>query len=264
MNMARIATTAVLAPVFILTVWRCSFPLFIVLIELFCAVSFLEYARMAQSKGIKILRFHGLLATLIMPLAFIQSAAVIYVALAVTLVSILSACVADTERGAESFIFTVAGVLYIGVCYSAAVLIRKLPEGEKLFLLICFATWGADIGAYYIGRLFGRIKLAPSISPGKTVEGCIGGLLLSVAFSFGFAFYLFKPALGETMLAAGFIGGFIGPIGDLSESMLKRFFGQKDSGSILPGHGGLLDRADALLFTAPAFFIFLVLRDGLF
>lgn len=262
--MARIATASILAPLFILAVWHSSFPLFAILIQFFCAVSFLEYARMAQNKGIKILRFHGLLAVLIIPLAFIQSAAVIYVALAVTVVSILSACVADPKRGAESFTFTIAGVLYIGVCYSSALLIRKLPEGEKLFLLICTATWGADVGAYYIGRLFGRIKLAPAISPGKTVEGLIGGLFLSVAFSWAFAFYLFKPALGATVLTAGLIGGFIGPIGDLCESMLKRFFGQKDSGAILPGHGGLLDRADALLFTAPAFFIFLVLRDGLF
>ncbi|GMT42691.1 MAG: phosphatidate cytidylyltransferase [bacterium] len=264
MNWVRVATAAVLAPAFFLTVWYGSLNIFVALIELICAASFLEFARMAKGKGIKILKVQGFCAALILPLVFIHSAPLVYVVLAVILVSILTVCVSDPDNGTESFIFTIAAVLYIGVCFSSTVLIRKLPDGEKLFLLICFATWGADIGAYYAGRAFGRRKLAPAISPGKTVEGFLGGFLFSFVFGFVFVYFFYKPAFGITMIAAALAGGLIGPLGDLSESMFKRYFGQKDSGAILPGHGGVLDRVDALMLAAPAFYIFLAIRDGLF
>ena len=155
------------------------------------------------------------------------------------------------------------GVMYIGLGFTGALLIRKLPDGEKLFLLICFATWGADIGAYYAGRLWGKRKLAPRISPGKTVEGFIGGVVSASVFSAAFGYLFYPGSLGIPAAAAALCGGLIGPIGDLSESSIKRYFGVKDSGTLLPGHGGLLDRADALMMSAPVFYIFLAVKGGL-
>lgn len=263
MNWTRVATALVLAPAFTAIVWYGSFLLFACLVELLVAVCFFEYAGMAKGKGIEVPLFKGMLAALVIPLSFIGSAPLVYIMLTAVLVSLFAGSVMDRANGAMRFTFTLAGVMYIGLCFAAALLIRKLPDGEKLFLLICFSTWGTDIGAYYTGKLWGKRKLAPNISPGKTVEGFIGGIAAGFIFSFAFAYLLYPPALGGLAVAAGFTGGFIGPLGDLSESMLKRYFGAKDSGSLLPGHGGLLDRADALMMSAPVFYFFLVVRGGL-
>ncbi|HEX4384045.1 MAG TPA: phosphatidate cytidylyltransferase, partial [Myxococcales bacterium] len=112
-------------------------------------------------------------------------------------------------------------------------------------------TWANDTGAYFAGRAFGKHKLYPRISPSKTWEGAIGGTLSSIVGACVVQRF-FLPALslhGAIVIGAG--AAILGPLGDLSESMLKRAYGAKDSGKLLPGHGGLLDRLDALLFNAP-------------
>jgi len=262
-NRTRVVTALVLAPLFTAAVWYSPFLFFVGLIELCVAVCFLEYAGMAKAKGIELPRIWGLIASLIIPLAFLSSAPLVYMVLVAILVSFFAYAISDRSNGVKRFAFTLSGVMYIGLCFTGALLIRKLPDGEKLFLLICFATWGADIGAYYAGRLWGKRKLAPRISPGKTVEGFIGGLASASAFSFAFAYIFYPDALGIPAIAAALCGGLIGPLGDLSESSIKRYFGVKDSGTLLPGHGGLLDRADALMMSAPVFYIFLAVKGGL-
>src|SRR5262249_21990695 len=112
-------------------------------------------------------------------------------------------------------------------------------------------TFGADTGAYITGRLIGRHKLAPHISPGKTVEGVFGGILLSILWAFGCRYIISKDILVKDCWWVGLSVGLVGPLGDLAESLLKRSVGVKDSGHLIPGHGGLLDRIDALLFTSP-------------
>lgn len=260
----RVATAAVLAPCFVLLVWFGSLTVFIVMIELAVAISFIEYSNMALKKDINVYRRRGLLAAMILPLAFIHSAPVVYIILVFIFASVMAAGVSSSGNGAERAVFTLFGIFYVGLAYSSTILIRSMPDGGKLFLLICFATWGADIGAYYVGRFMGKRKLAPHISPGKTVEGFVGGVISSMLFAALFWTLFFGSADGKTVIAAGLIGGLIGVLGDLSESMIKRYFGVKDSGTILPGHGGLLDRADALMFTAPFFYVFLAFKSGLF
>jgi phosphatidate cytidylyltransferase len=145
----------------------------------------------------------------------------------------------------------VLGAAYPGLLLSALVRLRQLDRGEYWILLALVVTWFNDTGAYFAGRAFGRHKLYPRVSPSKTVEGAIGGLLASVAGAIAVQM-LFLPRLplwGAAVIGAG--GAILGPLGDLSESMLKRAWGAKDSGHLLPGHGGLLDRIDALLFNAP-------------
>ena len=146
----------------------------------------------------------------------------------------------------------VLGVVYPGLMISALVELRELERGAFWVLLTIVVTWLNDTGAYFTGRAFGRRRLYERISPSKTWEGAIGGAVASVAGALIVHHFWLADALpvwGAVLIGLG--GAVLGPIGDLSESMLKRAFGAKDSGRLLPGHGGMLDRIDALLFTAP-------------
>ncbi len=120
---------------------------------------------------------------------------------------------------------------------------------RRIFALL-FLIWASDIGAYAAGKTFGKHKMAPSISPGKTWEGWAGGFLLTLAVGWAVGFMLPELPLAHRLVAAAVVAVFA-PLGDLAESMLKRSVGVKDSGSILPGHGGLLDRFDAFLLVLP-------------
>jgi phosphatidate cytidylyltransferase len=139
------------------------------------------------------------------------------------------------------------GVFYVGGLLAALPLLHA-QMGPAWVALAIAVTFGNDTGAYFIGRAFGRHKLAPVISPGKTIEGALGGLLASLAVVFA-ARGLFMPALSlRDCVMVGVPAAIVGPAGDLVESLLKRAAGAKDSGRLLPGHGGILDRIDALLF----------------
>jgi phosphatidate cytidylyltransferase len=141
------------------------------------------------------------------------------------------------------------GLVYVGALTAPlAILHESRPDGPRWVLTALAATFSNDSGAYFAGRAFGRHKLYPLISPGKTVEGAVGGLFACVGALF-LARATFFPALdGRDCLLIAVPASVLGPIGDLVESMLKRSAGVKDSGHIIPGHGGILDRLDALLF----------------
>ncbi len=145
----------------------------------------------------------------------------------------------------------VLGAVYGGLMLSALVKLRQLPSGGVWIFLALAVTWANDTGGYFAGRAFGKHKLYPRISPSKTVEGAIGGM----AFSVFWGLLTFKLGLPGLPLWGGAVIGLgasiLGPLGDLSESAMKRAYGAKDSGKLLPGHGGMLDRLDALIFTAP-------------
>ena len=145
----------------------------------------------------------------------------------------------------------VLGVVYPGLLLSALVPLRGLDRGEWWIILALTVTWLNDTGAYFAGRAFGRRKLYPRVSPSKTWEGAIGGAAGSIlgALIVQQLWLPRLPAWGAALVGVG--AAVLGPIGDLAESMLKRAFGAKDSGRLLPGHGGILDRIDALLFNAP-------------
>lgn len=147
-------------------------------------------------------------------------------------------------------------LIYIPLMLSFAVLIRDGADGMRWLFFILAIVFAGDIGALYAGTYLGRHKLCPSVSPGKTIEGSLGGLVGNVAVG-GLIKLMFFPRLlwGESVLFF-LILGIVGQIGDLYESEFKRAAGVKDSGAILPGHGGLLDRIDALLFALPVAYFF--------
>ena len=162
---------------------------------------------------------------------------------------VLGAAVVWRAGGVRSL---AAGVLYVGVPLVALVWLRgsgAVGRADVLFLVL--VVWAADIGAYAVGRLLGGPKLAPAISPGKTWSGAAGGLLIAMAAGEAAAQALAPAPLGRAAAVAGVLA-VASVLGDLLESWIKRRFGVKDSGTLIPGHGGLLDRLDGLLAAAPA------------
>ena len=160
---------------------------------------------------------------------------------------------APTRRDA----LTNGGVTVLGLAWAVgaiafAIPIARGPEFEVLVLAVVVATAAMDIGAYSFGRRFGRRPLAPVLSPNKTVEGLVGGAALALAAAGAVGFFEFGPFDLMGGLALGAIVVVMAPLGDLAESMVKRSMGVKDMGSTLPGHGGVLDRIDALVFVIPA------------
>lgn len=163
---------------------------------------------------------------------------------------------ADTEWGiAQKWVHGVLASFLLFVSIGSLLFVHQhIAQGEWLFLYIMSIVWVADIGAYFSGKQFGKHKLAASISPGKSIEGVIGGLLLNVVWSWLVftQWFQWNMSLLEFM-AISLITSLISVPGDLYESILKRQAGMKDSGTILPGHGGLLDRIDSVIAAAPVF-----------
>lgn len=160
----------------------------------------------------------------------------------------------DSFKAASNTLF---GLFYVGLTLAPLALVRDMRDGVLIIFLLAFANTFCDSMAYYTGKNFGKTPLAPSISPKKTVEGFVGGLMGAVVSSTAFA-HFFMPGFGlHHAVIIGFIAGLAGPVGDLAESSIKRKMGVKDSGSFLPGHGGALDRMDSWMFTAPLFYIYL-------
>jgi phosphatidate cytidylyltransferase len=160
------------------------------------------------------------------------------------------------EEAGTRTAWMIAGPMWIGGMIAALGKLHQLEHGGEWVLLAMWLAWASDTGAYFAGRYFGKTKLYPKVSPSKTVEGSIGGLAASLTGGLA-AHFWFMPSLPLVdAIVLSLIGGALGQLGDLVESLVKRSTGVKDSGSILPGHGGLLDRVDALMFTATACWIY--------
>lgn len=165
----------------------------------------------------------------------------------------------DIDDKFNFFCRMIFGIFYIGLLGAHLVLLRFLPEGGAWLIVGTAITSGSDTGAYFIGKAIGKRKLCPNVSPNKTVEGAVGGVFAGLAAGVGFAL-LFLPSINwPFLLGASVLLSLVGIVGDLTESIIKRGTGTKDSGRCLAGHGGILDRVDSLLFVGPVLYYLLVL-----
>jgi phosphatidate cytidylyltransferase len=236
------------------------------LVALACLVCQWEYSRIVAPPGTRVLADPLLLAGYGFGIGLIAAAhfgRTDWVALLTAFNVIACGLITTFRFAADRSAVALAAKQILGICYiplplALLILLRLSPEGAAWVFLLCAVIFAGDTAALYAGTAWGRRKLSPAISPGKTVEGAAAGLAAGVAVAL-IGKGLFLPAMswGVCMLFA-LSAGIFGQIGDLFESQLKRIANVKDSGGILPGHGGVLDRVDALLFAAPVAYLFRV------
>lgn len=267
--MTRVVSGAVLVAIAVAAVWFAPLPLFFAVAELLLLLAFIEYARLAAASGLPIPAVAAGVATVLTSIGVssyhwigdrLVGTAVTLDAILMSAFVLLSALTLLSWRGGPDALgrasTAVFPALYLGLPIGAIVAVRVLRGREALFLLL-LTVMVSDTAQYYTGRALGKRLLAPAISPKKTVEGAIGGfvfgalLLASVGVWWLPTLPLgFRALLGVALVALGIAG-------DLFESMLKRSAGVKDSSTLIPGHGGVLDRVDALLFAAPIYYVVL-------
>ena len=278
--MTRVLSALVLIPVVVGVIWFLPPIATLILAEVAALLAFIEYAELARALGVEIPRVIAGAAVLATLATFANTAVLpgtmwggdlhvvprdvagLDIALLSVMIVIGCAAVATRTPGPRVLQDTAAAVLpvfYIAVPLGALVAIRMLRGGRPALMLLLVVIVVSDSAQYYTGRLFGRHPLSAAISPKKTIEGAIGGLILGTgAFVLGslriFPFlpellWLFLVPMGVMVVAAGMVG-------DLFESLLKRSAGVKDSSGLIPGHGGVLDRIDSWLFAAPIYYVF--------
>ncbi|HEU0197356.1 MAG TPA: phosphatidate cytidylyltransferase [Nevskiaceae bacterium] len=267
----RILTALVLIPVVLIVVWFAPLPL---LYALFSLVALLAAAEWTHLMGIERhspaqWAYLVLSAVVLAVLWFLRADWPGFAALAVlwwllVLVLICGYPGNFAKRRPGKAALAVAGQLMWPPAILALVMLRTQDDGALKLIYALALVWAADTGAYFAGRRFGRRKLAPSVSPGKTREGAVGGLLLALVWTVLGGWFAFKLGASTALIGfcvLGVVTAAISIVGDLGMSMFKRLSGVKDSGSILPGHGGILDRVDSLFAAAPVLMLgLLVLR----
>lgn len=231
-----------------------------------------EYSNMLRRHDIAVSDFLGIiLIILLWGTVWLgnthETIAVLYFSLFVVTTKTVISCARFAIHDAA---FTLMGILYIGLTFSHLVLLRftdssliiatplgSLSAGAAYLWLALVGTWASDTFAFFVGSKLGKVKLCPAISPGKTREGAAGGVIGSViaVTLLGYLFHL--PLIHGVSL--GLLVGIVAPLGDLAESALKRWAGVKDSGRLLPGHGGVLDRFDSIMFAVPAVYYYILL-----
>lgn len=262
--MSRIITAAILLPVLIASIlisWLA--PLFVALALAAMLLGLYEFWLLARRREMKpdVVTGFAAAAAILTVFYFNEPPLLLLILPAFTIIALAAEMLrgAPFEKMMASAGATVLGVMYVALLGGHLVAVRTgfRPElSADLLAFFFLVIMGSDTGAYYTGRAFGRHKLAPGVSPGKTWEGAIGGMIASLLMAV-IAHYWFFPALPLTIgLGLAALMNVLGVVGDLTESALKRGAGAKDAAQILPGHGGLLDRLDSLLFNAPVIYYF--------
>jgi phosphatidate cytidylyltransferase len=256
--MLRILSGLVLIVVVGAAIWFLTTPALLLVAEVVLVLGFVEYAGLAEALGARIPRVvSGTAAAL--AAASLALAYPLELPLLAALIAVGAVIVGARVPGpgvladASAALFP---VLYLGLPLGALVAIHA-TGGREAVLLLLSTIIVSDTAQYYSGRLFGRRKLSPLISPKKTVEGAIGGFLVAPPAMVLLARWWLPGAGTSMLLLVGLLLVGVGIAGDLFESLLKRSAGVKDSSALIPGHGGVLDRIDSLLFAAPAFYLFL-------
>jgi phosphatidate cytidylyltransferase len=268
--MKRVLTAIVALPILLFTVWTSSPYYFVALAVIAAIIALSEFYALASKSGFEPMSYLGYLAVPLIALCFVLDHRpwVIGGLSALGLGSVALALLrADRmDRALGSVAATLFGVVYVGFTAGFMTGVRFVGDeftqppttnlAAKLLTMFFAMVILTDTGAYYVGRGIGRHKLAPRISPGKTVEGAIGGFIFAVAAGPLSRLTFFPEIPLWNSIALGAVIGCAGQVGDLAESMLKRGADVKDSGTLLPGHGGMLDRIDSILFCAPILYYY--------
>lgn len=249
-------------------------PVLVTLIGTMAGIAAWEFFRMSRAGGVEPLQTPGVAITALIPVAVhADTLGVIFVSLrwlpvvAIVLLGMAIWLRGPTRRPGLAVAATLFGMMYAGLfTYAYSIRYHQYAvgavAGSVLLALPLVVTWITDVGAYLIGRTFGRKKLMPSVSPGKTIVGSLGGLMFAVVAAWLYVDYVLEPYAHLSMrpaaaLAFGFLISVAAQTGDLAESLLKREAGVKNSSGLIPGHGGMLDRIDSLLFALPAAYLLL-------
>jgi phosphatidate cytidylyltransferase len=259
----RVLSVLVLLPLFLLIVVKAPAWAFDALVVIASARALWELARMLETAGRPVYRDLAVVAGAAVTAAFGASRMLpptMLPALALTLAVgvIFAAPIWRADAPAlEPAANTLLPVLYVGWLLGYGILLRHTsPRGDELVLFVVGVTWIGETAAYAVGSTLGRRPLAPVVSPRKTVEGAVAQLVVSMIAG-GLLGAWLLPACGvAAMIGGGALLGVVGQVGDLAESVIKRSVGRKDTAALIPGHGGVLDRIDSLLFNLPAFYYF--------
>ncbi len=269
----RTLTSAWYATLLVVIVWFGDGPGFTALVGTLGVLAALEFYRMVASTKPPPLTFFGMAWTAFFILSRnsellsllearfnpdLLTPMLITSAIVLPLIGLLTH--RQKEGAFTGWVWTIAGILYIGWLLSHLVALRGLDSGRNWVLLVLFVTWVSDTTAFLVGRGFGRHKLAPAISPAKTWEGTIGGICGGIAVStlFSAPTSLQLPISSGQTILLGALTSILGQVGDLVESLLKRNLGAKDSGNLMPGHGGILDRIDSLILAGVVVYYYAV------
>lgn len=262
----RIATAIVGLPLVIAATWFGS-PLFVVLIAAAALIGTYEFYRLAGFGRKEPLLYLGLLLALALVLSPYYGSgdrgALHVVLTASVLISLILQLARQSIEGAfQRWAWTIAGALYVGWLLSYWLNLRVLEDGRAWSLLAILTAFANDTGAFFVGRARGRHKLAPRVSPAKTWEGAIGGLICAglCAVAVTAILNLVSPYVFVywQIVVLGILIGVFAQLGDLVESLLKRSTGAKESGGLLPGHGGILDRFDSIIFVGAVAYYYVV------
>ena len=258
----RLASAFVLLPVFLLIVIKAPGWMFNTLVVVASGAALWELVRLFEQAGRPVERGLALLAGIAVTASFSAARLIDPLALpAFTLLLAVGAVLAapvwrgtpDVSRSAN----TLLAITYIGWLLGFGILLHHTSAlGDELILYVVGVTWIGETAAYVVGSAMGHHKLAPVISPKKSVEGAVAQLVASIATGVAVGAWLLPTCGMGVWLGAGALLGVIGQFGDLAESAIKRDLGTKDTGALIPGHGGVLDRIDSLLFNLPAFYYF--------
>lgn len=256
----RVITGLLYGAVYLALLWIGSIP-FALLIAAIAVISYLELAELNKLRASSPAVLVGAVAVativagaLVSPNVFQNLWLKLFVTLALLLISV-------SVMTKNKFSFAQSAYLFLSVFYISIpfyLLVRMRIDSLELVLFVQIVMWATDSGAYFVGRKFGKNKLAPNISPNKTKEGSAGAVLFALITALLFQLIVGEPLFTSWLALTGvtLLISVFGQIGDLAESAIKRFYGIKDSGNILPGHGGLLDRFDSLIFVLPLLYIF--------
>lgn len=263
MFLRRLISTVLLIPLVIFALFYK--PLFIVVVLLFTFGGLYEFFSLVEKKGVPVYKYFGTVVGLIIPLSIFykfeltKGWELLFIVVGLISLFVLQITKKDNSQALFSISTTIFGVLYISWLFSFIIKIKLLPFGTALVGALIFITKGSDIGAYVIGSLFGKHALIAKISPNKSVEGTIGGLVFGsvialISRSFLPNLSIFSPL---HLIFMGFGLAAVAQLGDLSESLIKRDCLAKDSSGVFPGIGGFMDLMDSLLFTSPVFYFYI-------